>query len=511
MCASPSANYSRAAQSIDLRSFSSDKLLANAADVAAVCSHICSTGGGSAMCECNSSPPAALGFTGQAVTHRHAVIAISEVAIYGCNRTMSATQPKVFTYSKDLTPRLMSVYPSRGSTAGGTQITLNGVGFGTNASAVTVSILGIACSVQSVTATQVICVTGYHGPTNETNPGKGMVLVKVKGHGYATASADTYWYVDLWSRKTTWGGDPPPIEGDSVVIPKGQTVLLDISPPKLFAVTIQGTLVFDRKDLNFDAHYIIILKGTLEVGTEEEPFLHKATITLHGHPKSPELPVYGAKVIAVREGTLDLHGAPKLRSWTMLNATSFNGSTALSLIKPVDWEVGSDIVIASTDFEKEHAEQVTITSLSADGHHITFAPALKWTHLGETRLIAGHPFEYRAEVGLLSRNIVVQGDECSHTCSTAAIGAGVGDGLTTSVISEVSSTDCSCVDTGAKPMQYGVLCTTMLISYSLTCNILGPNLYALTWGREPYQPDRKHRSPKSRASFPSGTIPGLIS
>ncbi|KAH3704518.1 hypothetical protein DPMN_079574 [Dreissena polymorpha] len=48
--------------------------------------------------------------------------------------------------------------------------------------------------------------------------------------------------------------------------------------------------------------------GLLQVGTEEEPFQHKGIITLHGHHRSKELPIYGTKVIAVRNGTLDLHG-----------------------------------------------------------------------------------------------------------------------------------------------------------------------------------------------------------
>lgn len=46
----------------------------------------------------------------------------------------------------------------------------------------------------------------------------------------------------------------------------------------------------------------------LQIGTEAAPFQHRAVITLHGHLRSPELPVYGAKTLAVREGILDLHG-----------------------------------------------------------------------------------------------------------------------------------------------------------------------------------------------------------
>ena len=46
----------------------------------------------------------------------------------------------------------------------------------------------------------------------------------------------------------------------------------------------------------------------MQVGTEDEPFEHKAIITLHGHHRSRELPIYGTKVLAVRNGSLELHG-----------------------------------------------------------------------------------------------------------------------------------------------------------------------------------------------------------
>jgi hypothetical protein len=432
----------------------------------ALCAYGCRTIGStvSPLCTCKSvvSTSTAAGFSSVGVVQKLPLLAIGEVEVKGCGRTMTKTLPAAsgFTYSKSLTASVTSVLPKRGSTAGGTDLTIVGTGFGTTASSVTVSVAGVACAVSAVIDTQVKCTTGYHGPTNQTNTGKAMVLVKIAGKGHATAAADTYWYVDLWSRTTTWGGNAPPIKGDSVEIPRGQTVMLDVCPPELVAIIIMGKLVFDRKDLCLDARYIIVLgKGAaLEVGTESEPFLHKAVITMHGHAKSPELPVYGAKVIAVREGTLDLHGKPMLRSWTQLAANAHNGTTSITLIKPVDWPVGADIVIASTDFEKEHAESVTITSRSSDGLTIGFSPALKYLHLGETRTVAGHKFEYRAEVGLLSRNVVIQGDQCSLTCSTGSIcKVGSADGITSiGEHSNCNSAVCSCDDTGQIPSQYGV-------------------------------------------------------
>ena len=73
--------------------------------------------------------------------------------------------------------------------------------------------------------------------------------------------------------------------------------------------SLGGNVLFDEADITLNSEYILITdQGLLQVGTEEEPFQHKGTIMLHGHVRSKELPIYGAKVLAVRNGTLELHG-----------------------------------------------------------------------------------------------------------------------------------------------------------------------------------------------------------
>jgi hypothetical protein len=39
--------------------------------------------------------------------------------------------------------------------------------------------------------------------------------------------------------------------------------------------------------------------GYLEIGTEEEPYLSKLVITMHGDETTPYLPIFGNKVLAV--------------------------------------------------------------------------------------------------------------------------------------------------------------------------------------------------------------------
>jgi len=50
----------------------------------------------------------------------------------------------------------------------------------------------------------------------------------------------------------------------------------------VFAIIIEGTLVFEDKNMNVDANYILANNGNLIIGTPEKPILNKITITLHG-------------------------------------------------------------------------------------------------------------------------------------------------------------------------------------------------------------------------------------
>jgi hypothetical protein len=128
------------------------------------------------------------------------------------------------------------------------------------------------------------------------------IALTLPGRGAAVYDGATtsFRYLDRWSELTTWAFNEPPVEGDSVVVPEGQAILVDISPPRLFLGYVAGALVFDRRDLAFNASYIVVHGGALEAGTEAEPFLHKLTITLHGDRRTAiEIPEVGAKMLTV--------------------------------------------------------------------------------------------------------------------------------------------------------------------------------------------------------------------
>jgi len=188
--------------------------------------------------------------------------------------------------------------------------------------------------------------------------------------------------------------------------------LLDTDTPVLNTLLIKGGhVIFDRKDVHLQAKNILIMNnGSLQVGTEAQPFEHKAQITLHGHVRSTEIPVYGAKSISLRTGYLGLHGLHIKNTWTKLAKTVEPGETQMEVtLSASDWKVGSEIVIASTSKSMRENEVLHITGISNGGKTIAFKPALKYKHVAITQTIEGRIIETAAEIGLLSRNVVVRG------------------------------------------------------------------------------------------------------
>lgn len=200
--------------------------------------------------------------------------------------------------------------------------------------------------------------------------------------------------------------------GDFIVISEGQTMLLDQDTPKLKMLLIRGgTFIFDRKDIHLQSEFILIMdNGRFEIGTEEEPFEQNAQITIHGHVRSTELPVYGTKSIALRTGYLGLHGKHIMNTWTKISTTVNPGDTSMDLIFPcLDWKIGDEIVIASTSKSIRENEVMKITAVTNAGSTIQFEPAVKYKHIALTQTIAGRTIQTNAEVGLLTRNVVIRG------------------------------------------------------------------------------------------------------
>jgi hypothetical protein len=127
----------------------------------------------------------------------------------------------------------------------------------------------------------------------------------------------------------------------------------------------------------------------MEVGTEENRYTSKMTITMHSSKYDPNLPIFGNKVIGVHYGVLEMHGVERPITWTVMAETAEIGATSIKLnttATPLDWQVGEEIVIASTNFSGRDAEQRTIESITNTDTNavITFTEPLVFRHYADT-------------------------------------------------------------------------------------------------------------------------------
>ncbi len=209
-----------------------------------------------------------------------------------------------------------------------------------------------------------------------------------------------------WSDPATWPNNQVPVAGDKVTIPSDQEVLMDLSPPALDGITINGKLSFaDESDLALTTEWIMVF-GELQIGTEANPFTHKATITLTDNNKGEQLMGMGDRGIMLSGGTLNLHGN-RTNAWTKLSETADAGSTTINVLDASQWMAGDEIVLASTDYNPRQAERRTIASIN--GNTLTLDEPLQYMHFGEITF----GVDERGEVGLLTRNITIQSSEDS--------------------------------------------------------------------------------------------------
>jgi hypothetical protein len=155
----------------------------------------------------------------------------------------------------------------------------------------------------------------------------------------------------FWSDPDTWGTNGKPQEGDEVIIPADRRIIVDESPPPLRGIRVEGKLEFDRKDLQLTSDWILI-SGVLEIGKEDQPYAHKAIVTINGSDTEQDIMGMGTRGIMVMSGgSLELHGTPSALTWTKLNDHAMQGATEIVLKdEVVDWKCGDEIVIAPTDY-----------------------------------------------------------------------------------------------------------------------------------------------------------------
>jgi len=372
-----------------------------------------------------------------------------ENASYTCDATLITGDTEhalnSVEYSGSITPALSAVSPRYGTVTGGTEVTFTGSDFSDDISKYSIIIDGIECPVSAATTTSVTCTTGKRPGLREST-----LEIYIDGVGLVSNRGILFKYSSFWSDDTTWGGEFAPMEGETVYVPAGLNLLVDVdSTPLLIAVLVEGSLIFapdadPNHHRTFDAKYIFVNGGTMEVGTEEFPYSSKITITMHSNVTDPYLPIYGNKVIGVRYGTLDMHGVERTPTWTRLETTSDVGSNQITLQVEVDWQVGEQVAVASTSFESREAETRTIIAVDPTKKILTLDKPFKYKHYAATETYGDETIDMRAEVGLLSRNVVFRGDP--ETSGANEYGATIflhspGDDSLTARLSYIECTD----------------------------------------------------------------------
>merc|ERR1719211_782509 len=139
-----------------------------------------------------------------------------------------------------------------------------------------------------------------------------------------------------WSNASAWEelGYTLPVAGDTVFIPPGAWMVMDIDPPPLRMIFVYGGLeVEDEADHTLEVEIVLVQGGKFECGTQDAPHNHTFTLLLSGDHYTedqplPDGPNLGAKALGVF-GFADFHGQDVGVSWTKLAATSEAGSDSL--------------------------------------------------------------------------------------------------------------------------------------------------------------------------------------
>ena len=211
-----------------------------------------------------------------------------------------------------------------------------------------------------------------------------------------------------WSSVSTWP-DSMPSEGSYVRLT--WPVLLDTDTPRLHRLDISGggRLVFSpNSSVSVTSDSIRVGNGGfLDIGSEDCLYPGQATILLTGDPGMDDCMGDCPKGLFVDSGgSLEMHGQEKL-SWTQLTRTLKPGAGPHELELEelgLGWQAGDRLVIASTDYDLDQAEEVVVDA--CEGNLCIVTGNILYEHFGE--IYKG--VDMRAEVGLLTRNIKVSGE-----------------------------------------------------------------------------------------------------
>ncbi len=229
----------------------------------------------------------------------------------------------------------------------------------------------------------------------------------------------------IWYQTTIWPGGVLPTLNDDVIIPQGMDVVM-AGTMRAKSITVNGTLRGVNWQpqgawIELQTEYIMVggASARFEIGTEAQRYhaTGGCRVTLVGTDDGDDIMGMGDKfIVAMNGGTIELHGEERV-SWTNLETTIEAGLSTIQVKDPVDWVMGDKIVLTSTSLDWTEVDEAEIQSVSLDGKTITLTAPVEFRHIGGektyTRSTDGKQWtaKINGEVGLLSHNILIQGDD----------------------------------------------------------------------------------------------------
>jgi hypothetical protein len=269
----------------------------------------------------------------------------------------------------------------------------------------------------------------FHLAINGKNNTRDNQKIRLKAHrcdGSCTAAivvAPMENRTRYWNNSADWPNGTIPIAGDTVEVMSGWNMVFDLEEsPILKMLTINGILTFkndSQTQIHLRAKHIFIRAGELHIGSAEYPFLGKARITLHGE-KETEAMVYdnaieaGNKLIA-NVGLMSIYGTPRKQMITRLHAEAKKGDNKITVEPNLDLVPGDRLGLTATSFKSLASDDVFVTSYDNVTGVVTLTSSLNHYHWGapistSEYYSAGSGVDIRGEVMILSRNIVIAGE-----------------------------------------------------------------------------------------------------
>ena len=112
-------------------------------------------------------------------------------------------------------------------------------------------------------------------------------------------------------------------------------------------------------------------------------------------------------------GLMDLHGSPQDITWTRLSVPAYATATSLVVRDAINWNVGDEIIVTTTDRDIDHTERRRIVRIENQTVIYMDTPLLYNHAVIQRTFPSGRHIDIAAAVGLLTRNIRIINDPAS--------------------------------------------------------------------------------------------------